>query len=91
MSEQNDSQGTMVFVLGLLSILMCQILGPVAWMMGSSYQAQCEANGTTPNQLGTAGKYLGMVGTALLALNLVVTTGVFCMYGAIIAAAIADI
>lgn len=90
MSETDDSgRGTTIFVLGLLSIFMCQILGPVAWMMGNGYRAECIERGVEMNQLGSVGRILGMVGTALFVLNLVLVGFVFLIYGAMFAAIIA--
>jgi hypothetical protein len=89
MNDQNDSQPMTIFVLGLLSIIACQILGPVAWMMGNSYKAQCDVMGVPMNQMGQIGRILGMVGTALLAFNFVIVGLVFCLYGAIAVMAIA--
>lgn len=82
--QNNDSQATIIFVLGLLSIVMCQLFGPVAWMMGNSYKAQCELAGVPMNQMGQIGRILGMVGTALLmlvGLLLCAEFGIFFMLG----------
>lgn len=70
-SAEDSSRGTTIFVLGLLSIFMCQLLGPVAWMMGNGYRAECIESGREMNQLGNVGRILGMVGTALFAFTLV--------------------
>ena len=50
-SIQDDfdhSQATVVFVIGLLSVVMCQILGPVALLMGNKYRAACAEVGEEP-------------------------------------------
>jgi hypothetical protein len=89
MNEQNDSQAMTIFVLGLLSLVACQILGPVAWMMGNSYKAQCDVMGVPMNQLGQIGRLLGMVSTALLAFSFVLTGVMLCGYAAFVAVIIA--
>ena len=88
-TADDSSRGTTIFVLGLLSIFMCQILGPVAWMMGNGYRAECIESGREMNQLGSVGRILGMVGTGLFAFNLVVVGMLFVVYGALFAAVIA--
>ena len=66
MSSSNDA--STVFILGLLSLLVCPILGPFAWQQGNNYQNMCLLDGEEPDGLATAGRILGMVGTAQLAL-----------------------
>ena len=87
MSEDFDhSQATTVFVLGLLGVLMCQLLAPVAFIMGNSYRKACAMEGVEPEGLGTAGWVLGIVGTALLALTFVFLCLYFVFIGVIIGA-----
>jgi hypothetical protein len=69
MSKEHEQAGMTIFLLGLLSIVLCQILGPIGWMMGSQYLARCEAEGVAPNQMAVAGRMLAMVGTVFLALG----------------------
>lgn len=88
-TADDSSRGTTIFVLGLLSIFMCQILGPVAWMMGNGYRAECIERGNEMNQLGSVGRILGMVGTGLFIFNLVIVGFVFLIYGAMFVAIIA--
>ncbi len=76
---QDDSEATKVFVLGLLGLLVCQILSPIAWSMGNDYVNTCSMTGQTPNGLGVAGRIMGMVGTALLGLTLVMMCVAFGM------------
>ena len=57
-------------MLGILSIMFCPLCGPVAWSLGRSAEREVDAAG---GQLGgrglaTAGKILGMIGTAFLVL-----------------------
>lgn len=62
---------TVVFVLGLLGLLACQICGPIAWVMGNRYLAECRELGIQPDGMGSAGRVLGIVSTVFLILGLV--------------------
>jgi uncharacterized membrane protein YjgN (DUF898 family) len=66
-------ESTTVLVLGILSLVLCQILGPVAWVMGNRVVGQIDAS---QGQLGgrdtaNIGRILGIIATALLALAVV--------------------
>ncbi|MGV1008697.1 MAG: hypothetical protein ACOYBY_08820 [Dermatophilaceae bacterium] len=66
-------QGTMILVLGILSIVLCQILGPIAWVMGRRALTEIDASGRsyTNRTMVNAGMICGIVGTVFLALGLV--------------------
>lgn len=68
------SQATTVLVLGILAVVLCQILGPFAWVMGNNELAAIEAGRRPPENRGTAnaGRILGIVGTVLLAVAVVI-------------------
>jgi hypothetical protein len=66
-----QDQGTTPFVMGLIGLLACQILCPVAWIMGNSYRDQCRARNEIPNGLGEAGRIMGMIGTFFLLVPLI--------------------
>ncbi len=63
-----QSQAVTVLVLGILSIIICQILGPFAWKMGSDELKAITENRRSPEGQGMAqaGKICGIVGTVLL-------------------------
>jgi len=67
------SQSVTVFVLGILSIIICQVLGPFAWKMGNDEVQAINEGRRSPENLGLAqaGRICGIVGTCLLALFLV--------------------
>lgn len=69
-TDFDHSQATVIFVIGLLSVLMCAFLGPVAFLMGNSYRKNCAAFDVRPEGLGTAGWILGIIGTIQLGLVL---------------------
>lgn len=68
-----QSQSVTVFVLGILSIPVCQVLGPFAWKMGNDEVRAINEGRRSPENLGLAqaGRICGIVGTCLLALFLV--------------------
>ena len=83
--SNHKQQATTVFVLGLLGLLMCQVLSPVAMFMGNKYVAECRAFDIEPDGLGVAGRILGIVGTILFALSMVVVVIYFVAIFAMIA------
>jgi hypothetical protein len=62
------SQAVTVLVLGILSIVFCQILGPFAWKIGNAELAAINEGRRPPANLGLAqaGRICGIVGTCLL-------------------------
>ena len=62
-----DSQATTVLVLGILSLVLCQVLGPFAWVMGNNELAGIDAGRRPPQNRGTAqaGRILGIISTVL--------------------------
>jgi hypothetical protein len=65
---QEDSQATTILVLGILSLVICQILGPIAWVMGNNELAGIDAGRRPPQNRGTAqaGRILGIISTVLM-------------------------
>jgi hypothetical protein len=70
---QQSSNGTLILILGIISIVCLPILGPVAWIMGNSALAAINSGAGNPTELGnvTAGRICGMVGTAFLVLGFI--------------------
>ncbi len=68
---QEDSQATTVLVLGILGLVLCQVLGPFAWVMGNKEVAAIDAGRRPPENRGTAqaGKILGIISTVMLAVG----------------------
>jgi len=65
-----DSGAWLPLILGIIGFMFCQLLSPVAWAVGSSYEKRCRAQGLKPASTGTAGKILGIIGTVFLFLML---------------------
>lgn len=67
------SQATTILVLGILGIVICGILAPFAWNMGSKELAAIDSGRRPPENRGTAnaGRILGIIGTVLLGIAIV--------------------
>jgi hypothetical protein len=80
-SAQNAPGAVPALVLGVLGLLLCPLLGPLAWSYGRRGEQAVDASGGTlgGRALATTGKVLGIVGTLLIVLLLVVL--VFLMAG----------
>jgi hypothetical protein len=63
-------RGGVILTFGILSLVICAIFGPIAWIMGNTDLAEMRAGRMDPEGEGMtqAGKICGMLGTALLAL-----------------------
>jgi len=77
------SQATTVLVLGILGVAVLQLLGPFAWVMGNRELEAIDAGRRPPEgrSSANAGRILGIIGTVLLALGLIV--GIVLLLGAI--------
>jgi len=68
------SQATTALVLGILGIVICSILAPVAWSIGNTEIQAIDAGRRNPANRSTAnaGRIMGIVGTVFLLLGIVV-------------------
>lgn len=75
------SQATTTLVLGILGIVICSILAPIAWSMGNRELAAIDSGRRPPENRGTAnaGRILGIIGTVLLGLGLIFL--IFVVFG----------
>lgn len=70
-SEPASSRAVWALVLGILGLILCGILAPVAWWLGAAELRDIKA-GLAPQSgqgLATAGMVLGIIGTVFLALG----------------------
>lgn len=76
-------QSTMVLVLGILGLVLCQVLGPFAWVMGNRVVAEIDAahGAMGGRDLANAGRICGIIATVLLGLSLLVIIGLFVVGG----------
>jgi hypothetical protein len=68
-------QGTTILVLGILSLVVCSILGPFAWSMGTKAMREINADPTahyTNRGSVNAGRICGLIATILLGVSIVV-------------------
>jgi hypothetical protein len=63
-------RGGLILALGLIGILVCNFLSPVAWIMGNTDLAEMRAGRMDPDGEGMtqAGRILGIIGTVLFVL-----------------------
>lgn len=65
-------RGPLILTLGLLGLLLCPLLGPIAWILGRAELESIRAGWRDPQgrSLAQAGMVCGIVGTASLVLVL---------------------
>lgn len=63
--------GGLILTLGILGLLLCNLLGPFAAVMGSNAVAAIDRGEADPNERGSAnaGRILGIISTVFLALS----------------------
>jgi hypothetical protein len=69
-------RATTVLVLGILSLAVCSVMGPIAWAIGSEELRRIDSGQTSPDARGsvTAGRICGIISTSLMIL------GVFMLF-----------
>lgn len=76
MAFQYPPRGTTVLAFGIVSILLCNLMGPIAWSMGNAELARIDAGQTDPRERGNAqaGRVCGMIGTGLMVIAAILMT-----------------
>ena len=69
-TPREPSKATTVFVLGLLSLLVCSILGPFAVVIGNGERRRVQQGLIPPDGMLTAGWIMGIIGTCLIGVQL---------------------
>lgn len=66
-AQLQHPQGTVVLVLGILSVTVLQLLGPVAWILGHRALREINSSGQVYANRSTvqAGMVLGIIGTVM--------------------------
>jgi hypothetical protein len=74
-------RGTLVLVLGILSLIVCGPLGIAAWLLGNSDLKAIEAGQMDPSgkDLTQAGRICGIIGTCILAVSVLFGMGVLLL------------
>jgi hypothetical protein len=77
----SSSNATLILVLGILSLVCCGLLGPVAWIMGNNALRDIDAGLGNPNDRGlvVAGRILGIIVTVLLVLEILICGAIFLL------------
>lgn len=75
------SRSSTILTLGILGLVVCGIMGPIAWAMGSEELRRIDEGLTDPTQRGTvvAGKVCGIIATILMCVSLLFIVWVFAM------------
>jgi hypothetical protein len=62
------SRASTILTLGILSLVVCSVMGPIAWAMGNEEMRRMDAGLTPDDQRGTvtAGRVCGIVASCLL-------------------------
>ena len=73
----DHQQAVLVLILGIVGIVVCGLVAPVAWVMGNRVVAEIDASN---GQIGgrstaNAGRICGIVGTCIIGLSLLVIVG----------------
>jgi hypothetical protein len=81
---EDHPEATTILVLGILSLVVCGILGPFAWSMGNRALRDIDASQGTQAALGgrssvNAGRICGMIATVLLVLGALAVVGVLAI------------
>ena len=74
-------RGTLILVLGILSIVLCGPLGIFAWIMGGSDLKEMDAGTMDPSGRDTtkAGRICGIIGTVFLLVQIVCGIGLILL------------
>jgi len=72
--KENAPNAVLSLVLGIVGIILCSIAAPFAWRLGKGAEEAVAANPGrySGKDMATAGKILGIIGTVLLGLGIVV-------------------
>ncbi len=64
-----ESRSTTILVMGILGLVLCQLLGPVAMVMGNNLKKEAEMAGYPEPGQAKAGRICGIVATVILVLS----------------------
>lgn len=78
-----DSRAVVALVLGILGLVLCPVLAPIAWAIGQTAEREIDATAgrVSGRGLATAGKITGIVGTVLLILYVVLAIALIAWAG----------
>lgn len=75
-------RGVLLLVFGIIGLVACPLFSPAAWIMGKTDLADIQAGIMDPEgeSLTTAGKILGIIGTVLLGVSVVLGLLIFALF-----------
>ena len=79
-NAQDHPSGTTVLVIGILSLVLCQVLGPIAWIQGNRARRDIKARPDImwKNEgMITAGWVLGIIASVILIASILFVIGFF--------------
>ncbi|MBK7272243.1 MAG: DUF4190 domain-containing protein [Actinomycetales bacterium] len=76
-------QGTLILILGILSIVFCGFTGPFAWVMGRKAMREIDTSGQPYSNRSQvqAGMITGIIGSVILVLGVLYFVFVFFIVG----------
>lgn len=82
-------QATLILILGILSLVLCQGIGPFAWVMGKRAMGEIDASGGRIGGRGMvqAGMITGIIATVILIVSIVALIAFFVFAIGILGAA----
>jgi uncharacterized membrane protein YjgN (DUF898 family) len=81
-SSYDPSKETTILVLGILSLVVCGLLGPVAWVMGKNQLETARRAGIPDPGMVKAGYICGIISSVLLVFSVVAIVFVFVLSAA---------
>jgi hypothetical protein len=74
-------RGSAILVLGVLSLVLCNLLGPVAWLMGNEELRRIEGGQVDPmtRNSAAAGRTCGIISTVLMLVGLTFGVGLLLL------------
>ena len=86
-SPMEPHRGVLILVLGILSLTVCQLTGPFAWIMGNTDMRKIRAGQMDPSGEGMTqgGRICGIIGSIFIILGAVVAI-ILVLFGVIGAA-----
>ncbi len=75
-------RGSAILVLGVLSLVLCSVFGPIAWVMGNEELRRIDAGQVDPmsRNAASAGRICGIVSSVLMIVGLVFGVGLFLLF-----------
>jgi hypothetical protein len=61
-----DTGGVGILVTAIIGWMFCQLLCPIAWVVGAQHEADCRKEGIEPSGAAKAGRIIGLIGTIFL-------------------------